>query len=116
MISHDLSLIYTTFGSLEEARSVARALVEDKFVACANVFSPIDSIYRWNERVETSTEIAVIFKTSATLAAAVMREIGRRHSYECPSIIRISPSDVDATFLSYVVNNVGDVDTISGNE
>lgn len=51
-------IVLTTTGSQEEARKIARALVERRMAACVNIVPQIESIYRWEGKVETSTELA----------------------------------------------------------
>ena len=53
--------VYATFGSEEEARRIARQVVEERLAACANILAPCHSIYRWQGQVEEATEVPVIF-------------------------------------------------------
>ena len=55
--------IYWTCGSLDEARKISRQLVEAKLVACANIIPWVESIFIWNDQLDTSQETKVIFKT-----------------------------------------------------
>jgi periplasmic divalent cation tolerance protein len=78
--------VYATFPTEEEARSVARTLVEERLAACANILGATCSIYRWEGAVEEASEIAAIFKTAETRAGALMARLGALHSYEVPAI------------------------------
>ena len=77
--------IYATFGSDEEARRVARTLVEERLAACANILAPCQSIYRWQGRIEEAGEVPVLFKTVAEGAEALLARIGELHSYDVPA-------------------------------
>jgi periplasmic divalent cation tolerance protein len=81
----DIVTVYATFGSEEEARYVARTLVEEGLAACANILSPCRSIYRWQGEVEEADEIPVLFKTAAARADAVLARIAELHSYDVPA-------------------------------
>ena len=56
--------VYMTAGTIEEARDIGRALVEERLAACINIFGPIASIYRWKGAVQEDTEVAFVAKTA----------------------------------------------------
>lgn len=74
--------VYATFASDEEARRVARALVEERLAACANILGPCHSIYRWQGKVEEADEVAALFKTSDECSAALLSRLAELHSYD----------------------------------
>lgn len=78
--------VYATFAGIEEARRIARTVVEEKLAACVNIFGPCRSIYRWQGKVETAAEAAALFKTRADKADALVARIAELHSYEVPAI------------------------------
>jgi periplasmic divalent cation tolerance protein len=79
--------VYATFASEEEARRIARQLVEARLAACANILAPCHSLYRWQGRIEEAAEVPVIFKTRADAAARLVEEIGSLHSYDVPAAV-----------------------------
>ncbi|HYG48995.1 MAG TPA: divalent-cation tolerance protein CutA [Allosphingosinicella sp.] len=79
--------VYVTFPSEEEARRIARILVEERHAACANILGPCHSIYHWRGAVEEAAEIAALFKTRADLAAALIDRLTGLHSYETPAAV-----------------------------
>ena len=79
--------VYATFGSDEEARRIARMLVEERLAACANVLAPCHSIYRWQGKVEEAEEVPVLFKTRAAGAQRLIARIGALHSYDVPAAV-----------------------------
>ena len=79
--------VYATFGSAEEARQIARQLVEERLAACANVLAPCHSIYRWQGRIEEAAEVPAIFKTRADVAAALVERLAELHSYDVPAAV-----------------------------
>jgi periplasmic divalent cation tolerance protein len=58
-------LVLTTAGSEEEARKIARGLVERQLAACVNIVPQLSSIYRWQGKVEEAEEYLLIAKTGA---------------------------------------------------
>ena len=68
---------------------IAHTLVSERLAACANIVSPIRSVYRWNDEVQTDTEHLLIIKTRANLVAKVAARVKELHSYEVPEVIAL---------------------------
>jgi len=79
--------VYATFASEEEARRIARRLVEERLAACANILVPCISIYRWQGRIEEAAEVPAIFKTRADAAERLVERIAELHSYDVPAAV-----------------------------
>jgi periplasmic divalent cation tolerance protein len=79
--------VYATFASDEEARRIARALVEERLAACANILGACRSIYRWQGAVDEAEEVAALFKTRAERAEALIARLAELHSYEVPAAV-----------------------------
>jgi periplasmic divalent cation tolerance protein len=102
-------VILTNCGSLNEARRIARALVEKRLAACVNaVTAPVESIYRWKGKLETAKEFLVLVKTTRARYAAVERIIRELHSYEVPEIIAIPIAAGSRDYLSWLSVSVQD--------
>ena len=80
-------LACSTFPEIETARRIARQLVTEKLAACANIVPAVESIYRWQDKIENSSEVLVFFKTTATRYAAFQDRLKALHPYEVPEII-----------------------------
>jgi periplasmic divalent cation tolerance protein len=98
----DIWLIYSTFPKREEALSVARRLVEDQQIACANIIDGVTSVYRWQEALQEDTEVVMLVKTQAAKVDAVMEHIRALHSYDVPSITAWPLHKGQADFLQWV--------------
>lgn len=93
--------VYTTVGSADEARTLARALVERKLVACAQI-SAIESIYNWDGAVQQSPEWRVLFKTTAALYQQVESAILAEHAYDLPAIYAVAFDRCSEPFADWV--------------
>lgn len=102
----DKIIVLTTAGSLEEGRKIANAIVEGKLAACVNIVPQIESIYRWQGKVESATEWLLIIKTTATRFAAIRTAISEFHSYELPECICLSIQDGSAAYLDWIAQSV----------
>ena len=96
--------ILTTTGSLEEARTLARALVERKLAACAQI-SEIESIYRWQGAVRNDKEYRVFIKTTKNMYGAVQRAIRELHSYELPAIFSLPVDEAYVPYAEWIAQN-----------
>ena len=98
----DKRIILTTAGSHEEARKIANALVERKLAACVNIVAQIESIYRWEGKVESAEEWLLIIKTTSGAFDRVRDAIQELHSYDLPECISISIDDGSAEYLRWI--------------
>ena len=81
--------ISTTTETKEQAQKIATYLVEKKLAACVQISGPIESTYRWKDKVETSSEWLCLIKTRENLFEKIEAAIKRLHSYETPEIIAV---------------------------
>jgi periplasmic divalent cation tolerance protein len=97
-----VSIIYATAPTKEDARAIARALVEEKLVACVNIIPAVESIYRWQGTVEVTSECVLIAKTTEQNVQETIRRIRSLHSYEVPEILVFPPVGGLKEYLDYV--------------
>jgi len=99
-------LVLTTTGSLEEARTIGRALVERRLAACVNIVPQVESIYRWQGKVETASEWLLVVKTTADAFPRLREALGQLHSYEVPECIAIAVEDGSDAYLDWIGESV----------
>ena len=102
----DKRLVLTTCGSLEEARSIAQALVERQLAACVNIAPQIESVYRWQGEVETAAEWLLVIKTTQDAFERLREALSKLHSYELPECIEIAIEDGTAAYLDWIGESV----------
>jgi len=103
----DKIVVLVTCGSAKEARKIARAVVEKRLAACANVLSsPVQSVYRWKGRVESAKEFLLIIKTTKLRFPKLKAEVKRLHSYDVPEIIALPIQAGSANYLAWISNSV----------
>jgi periplasmic divalent cation tolerance protein len=102
----DKRIILCTAGSEDEARKIARELVERGLAACVNIVPQIESVYRWQGKIESGWEWLLLIKTTAERFAAVRDAIGELHSYELPECIAIEIADGSAEYLQWIAGTV----------
>jgi len=94
--------IQWTAPSLEEARRIARVLIEIRLAACANLIPGVESIYTWEGKLETAQEVKVILKTTPERAFEVEAYIQKHCSYETPEISVFAADRVNEPYLEWI--------------
>jgi len=85
--ARDFRVVLVMAGNEEEARNIARSLVEERLAACVNIVASVHSIYRWRSRIEEANEYMLLIKTGARQLPKLERRVAELHSYEVPEII-----------------------------
>jgi periplasmic divalent cation tolerance protein len=100
-------VVLVTCGSAKEARKIARAVVEQRIAACANIVTtPVHSVYRWKGKVESAKEFLLIIKTTQARFARLKAEVKCLHSYDVPEIIALPIAAGAAAYLSWISDSV----------
>ena len=106
-MAEKLVLALSTFPDAETARRISNELVVGKFAACANIFPSVESIYRWEGKMENGAETLVVFKMSDERQAAFQEKLQSLHPYEVPEIIFVQLAGGLPDYLRWVADNCG---------
>jgi periplasmic divalent cation tolerance protein len=98
----ELIVVYVTVGTGEEADRMAQALVSEQLAACVNRVRSIQSVYRWQGKVEQNDEELLIIKTRRQLFPALEKRVKELHSYSVPEIIALPIVDGSAEYLAWL--------------
>jgi periplasmic divalent cation tolerance protein len=94
-------VIYVTAGSTTEASRLA-----ERLAACVNQIGPIQSVYRWEGKLEQSEEQLLIIKTRKELFTAVEKRVRELHSYSVPEIVALPIIDGSPDYLRWLGEQV----------
>ena len=100
-------IVLSTAGSQDEARKLAHALVERRLAACVNIVPRIESVYRWQGKVENAEEWLLVIKTQAEAFSRVRDAIQELHSYELPECVMVEVDSGSEGYLKWLAENVG---------
>jgi periplasmic divalent cation tolerance protein len=102
----DKRLVLTTCGSQEEARRIAMELVERRLAACVNIVPQVESVYRWQGKLESANECLLIIKATADAFEPLRDAIVELHSYDVPECIEIGIEGGSAAYLDWIATSV----------
>ncbi len=102
----DNRIVLTTASSEDEARKIARHLLEHRLAACVNVVPHVASIYRWQGKIEEAREWLLIVKTTAAAFSQVREAIAELHSYELPECICLTMENGSPAYLEWIAESV----------
>ena len=100
-------MVLVTRGTLAEAKRIARATVEAKLAACVNVMqNPVESVYRWKDKVEVSREYLLIIKSTARRLLELERLVRSLHRYDVPEFLVLPVDAGSHEYLQWLVESV----------
>jgi periplasmic divalent cation tolerance protein len=101
-VAEELLLALSTFPDEKTARRIAQQLVTENLAACANIIPAVESIYRWQDKIENAQETLVLFKTNADRYNAFQDKLKSLHPYEVPEIICLRIANGLPEYLRWV--------------
>lgn len=94
--------VTTTFPDKEKAMETATWLVQNRYVACAQVGSPVNSIYEWKGQIERDTEYPVTFKTVKSKIELLHNRLIEMHPYEVPQFLVFMAEERDDPYQEWI--------------
>ncbi|MDD9897828.1 MAG: divalent-cation tolerance protein CutA [Candidatus Melainabacteria bacterium] len=95
-------LVYITCENQDEAKSIARQLLEENLIACANIYPQVQSIYKWQGEIEEANEAVMIVKTLPEKYEALKVRVEELHSYDCVCIAGIPAKEINPNFQTWI--------------
>ncbi len=98
----DTIIVYVTCPDFMLAQRIGRTLVEERIAACANILPGMNTVYRWEEKIETGQETVMLIKTTAEQFDRVAAHIRAAHPYQCPCIIALPISHGTPDYIDWI--------------
>ena len=103
-----LVVVLCAFPNLDVAKKIATTLVELRLAACVNVCPGVESIYRWQGKVESAEEVLALIKTTRAGFEALEQKLRELHPYEVPEIIALPAERVSSAYARWVHKSVAE--------
>lgn len=104
-MEHDIAVVLTTAPNEDEARALARLLVEQQLAACVQLL-PIHSVYQWEGAIQQEPEVLLLAKTRRSRYAEVEACIRSHHSYTVPEILQLPVEQGLPAYLAWLGGHV----------
>ena len=99
-------VILVTTKDVRQAKALAKHLLIDKRIACANIVSGVQSMFWWQGKVESSREALLIIKTLAKHVGPLTKTIKAMHTYQTPEIIALPIVAAETHYLKWIKESV----------
>ncbi len=99
------AVVLVTAPDLKTARLLAKAALEARLAACANLVSKLESHYWWQGKIESSAEVLILFKTRKTKLAALEKLIVAKHPYDTPEFLVLGLNAGNQKYLEWLAAN-----------
>ncbi len=97
-----LLIVVTSFASLEDAKKMARELIEGRLAACVQILEGVHSIYRWDGKICEGNEVLLSAKTVADQWVDISNFIQSHHPYDLPEVIAYAPEKYEAQYGKWI--------------
>ena len=101
--ANDAIVVFMTAANGEEAARLADMLVGAHLAACVQILPEMESVYRWQGKIERQSEILLIAKTTQGKFAELEREVRALHSYDTPEIVAVPISEASPAYLKWLL-------------
>jgi len=91
----------------DEAKELAKGVIESRLAACVNIIPKIESIYWWDNKIHNDEEALLIFKTTQLKVEALIGYVQENHPYDVPEIITLSLSEGLPEYLNWIIEETG---------
>ncbi|HEX6717384.1 MAG TPA: divalent-cation tolerance protein CutA [Pyrinomonadaceae bacterium] len=102
----DAILVFMTAANGEEATRLADMLVGAHLAACVQILPEMESVYRWQGKIERQSEVLLLAKTTRAKFEELEREVRALHSYDTPEIIAVPLVAGSASYLEWLNQSV----------
>ena len=99
-------VVLMTAANGEEAARLADLLIGAHLAACVQILPEMESVYRWEGKIERQAEILLLAKTTRSKFEELEREVRALHSYETPEIIALPVVAGSAPYLAWLTDAV----------
>ncbi len=104
-MQHEYVLVLTTLPADADARAFAQGIVSERLAACVNLLPLMESIYRWEGKVESEPERQVVVKTTRERVEDLWERVRELHPYDVPEFVVVPIVDGNDAYLRWVAES-----------
>ena len=100
------AVVLVTASSIDEGQKIAKAVLERRLAACANLIPGVRSLFWWEGKLEDAEEVLMVLKTKEEAVPQLIDEVKRLHSYTVCEVISLPVSAGNAAYLDWIEETV----------
>jgi len=101
-------VVLMTTAKKREAQKIAQNLLDRRLIACANIYGPVESHFRWQNKIEKAEEFLILMKSNQKLFAKLAKAVREMHSYEVPEILALPIVEGFQPYLEWLNASLAD--------
>ncbi|HBO97304.1 MAG TPA: divalent-cation tolerance protein CutA [Candidatus Omnitrophica bacterium] len=98
-------VVLVTAKDEAQANKIAEKLVTEKLIACANIVPGIQSIFRWQGKVDRAREVLLVLKSRRRHFPAIVKTVRALHSYDVPEVIALPIVEGNKDYLNWLTES-----------
>ena len=100
-------VVFITVADEEEARLISRVLLKQRKAACINIIPGVNSLFWWQEKIDSAEESLLVIKTRAAMLDEIIQLVKEIHSNDVPEIIALPVIGGNKDYLEWIDNETG---------
>lgn len=100
--------LYVTFPNKAFAKKIAKVLLQRKLIACANILSPMESLYHWQGKIMSSKECVAIFKTNTAKQQKLEKFLLEKHPYDTPCVATFGLRAMNKSYEMWLLKSLSE--------
>jgi periplasmic divalent cation tolerance protein len=99
------AVVLVTAPDLRTARKLARAALEARLIACANLIPRIESHFWWAGKIERGNEVLMLMKTTSARLSTLEKLIIAQHPYDTAEFLVLPTDQGSKRYLDWVAKS-----------
>ncbi len=99
-------VVLCTCPDEKTATMLAEAVVREKLAACVNIFPHVTSVYMWQDKLESASEVKLFIKTEASKLDLLSQRIDQLHPYDVPEIVALNIQQGNKEYLNWITESL----------
>lgn len=100
-------VVLVTAKDALEAKKISDQLLKKKLIVCANLIEGVESVFRWQGKIDQAKETLMILKSKQSLFKKIVKTVNAHHSYEVPEVIALPIVDGNPDYLKWIDESLG---------
>ena len=99
-------VILITCVNKREANRISKHLIQQKLVACVNLVEKVRSVFWWQGRIDSASEVLLIAKSRKSLIRKIVKQVKSLHSYKVPEVIALPIVAGNKDYINWINESI----------